>query len=229
MPTPEHTDNGQVAVLLDVDGTLVDSTYHHAVAWHRAFSRHVTAPPMWRLHRAIGMGGDKLVAHVAGEEVEDRLGDRLRSDWREEYLALRGEVPELPGAADLVADLAGRGFRVSVASSGDPQFARDAVDFLGVGEHLEDLVTSADVDASKPEPDLVGEALERLGTPAHAVLVGDTVYDVEAARRAGITCVALLSGGFGREELRSAGAVEVVEHPADLRDFDWHAVARATA
>jgi HAD superfamily hydrolase (TIGR01549 family) len=204
------------AVLLDIDGTLIDSTYHHAVAWHRAFARVTDVPPLWRLHRAIGMGGDRLPTEVAGQEVEERYGDRLRALWREEYLDLRAEVRPLPGAADLVHGLAADGVVVALASSGDPQFAREAVELLGIADAVAVLVTSADVDHSKPEPDLVEETLRRLGPVDRAVFVGDTVYDVEAARRAGLDCVALRSGGFGHAELVEAGAVRVVDVPADL-------------
>jgi HAD superfamily hydrolase (TIGR01549 family) len=209
------------AVLLDIDGTLVDSTYHHAMAWHRAFTRHGTPPPMWQVHRAIGMGGDKLVAHVAGQEVEDRLGDELREGWQEEYRALRAGVRPLPGAAELVREVAGAGARVALASSGEPEFAREAVDLLGIGEHVEVLVSSEDVDASKPEPDLLEVTLARLDGVERAVFVGDTVYDVEASRRVGLGCLALLSGGFGRAELESAGAVVVAESPARLGSGVW--------
>lgn len=209
------------AVLLDLDGTLVDSTYHHAVAWHRAFASVGPPPPLWRIHRTVGMGGDRLVAHVAGDEVEERHGDDLRDAWREEYLALRKEVRPLPGAADLVRRLAGDGVLVALASSGDPQFAQESVDLLGIGDDLAALLTSEDVDASKPEPDLIEETLRRLGPVDGAVLVGDTVHDVESAGRTGIGCVALLSGGYGRAELTEAGAVRVVDVPADLLDADW--------
>jgi HAD superfamily hydrolase (TIGR01549 family) len=208
------------AVLFDIDGTLVDSTYHHAVAWHRAFTRLGDAPPMWRLHRAIGMGGDKLVAHVAGDETEAQHGDKLRDFWREEYLELRAEVRPLPGAADLVQRLSA-GHRVALASSGDPEFAREAIDLLGIGDRIEALTTSEDVDASKPEPDLVAATLDRLGEVRRAVFVGDTPYDVEAARRAGMGCIAVLTGGFSRAELTEAGASLVVESLAELVDVDW--------
>ncbi|MQW75326.1 HAD-IA family hydrolase [Nocardioides sp. dk4132] len=211
------------AVLLDIDGTLVDSTYHHALAWHRAFARHETAPPLWRIHRTIGMGGDKLVAHVAGEEVEKRSGDTLREAWKQEYAALRDEVRPLPGAAELVRGLRERGHRVALASSGDPQFSREAVELVGIGADIEVLTSSEDVEASKPEPDLIGETLARLGGVERAVFVGDTPYDVEAAARAGLPCLGVLTGGFGREELLAAGAVVVAEGPGDLLDLDWHA------
>ncbi len=131
------------AVLLDIDGTLVDSTYHHAVAWHRAFSRiSDEVPPLWRLHRAIGMGGDRLVSAVAGDEAEEKHGDDLRDAWRSEYADLRAEVRPLPGAADLVRRLVGDGFAVALASSGDPQFSREAVDLLGIGSDVAALLTS---------------------------------------------------------------------------------------
>jgi len=209
------------AVLFDIDGTLVDSTYHHALAWHRAFARLGDAPPLWRLHRAIGMGGDKLVAHVAGDETESQHGDELRDYWREEYLEIRTEVQPLPGATDLLRRLSTAGYRVALASSGDPEFAREAIDLLGVGDRIEALTTSEDVDASKPEPDLVQATLDRIGEVDRSVFVGDTPYDVEAAARAGMGCIAVLTGGFSRAELADAGATLVVESLAELVDADW--------
>lgn len=211
------------AVLLDIDGTLVDSTYHHAVAWHRAFARLTTPPPVWLVHRAIGMGGDKLVAHVADDETEERLGDRLRDAWREEYAALRQEVRPLPGASDLVLALREQGFRVALASSGDPEFSQEAVDLLGIADDIDLLTTAEDVDDSKPEPDLLGETLRRLGDVERAVLVGDTVYDVESAARAGLRCVAVLTGGVSSQELAEAGAATVVRGAEDLVAADWAA------
>ena len=127
------------------------------------------------------MGGDKLVAHVAGDRTESQHGDNLRDFWRQEYLEIRTEVRPLPGAADLVRRLSRRGYRVALASSGDPEFAREAIDLLGVGDRIEALTTSEDVDASKPEPDLVQATLDRIGEVDRSVFVGDTPYDVEAA------------------------------------------------
>ncbi|WP_028645118.1 HAD family hydrolase [Nocardioides sp. URHA0020] len=209
------------AVLFDIDGTLVDSTYHHALAWHRAFAVLGDPPPMWRLHRAIGMGGDKLVGEVAGDDTEDEHGDELRDRWREEYLKIRAEVVALPGAADLVRKLSQDGFRVALASSGDPQFAREAVDLLGIADLVETLTSSEDVEASKPEPDLVGVTLDRLGDVERAVFVGDTPYDVAAANRAGLGCLSVLTGGFSRSELSQAGAVVVAESLSELLADDW--------
>ena len=209
------------AVVFDIDGTLVDSTYHHAVAWHRAFARITDVPPLWRIHRTIGMGGDRLVAEVADDETEERYGDDLRNAWREEYLPLRAEVRPLAGASELVHQLARNGFVVALASSGDPQFADEAVDLLGIRDNLAAVVTSDDVDDSKPAPDLIGETLSRLSDVDSAMFVGDTVYDVEAAERAGVPCIALLSGGFGRAELTEAGASCVAGLPRDLITLDW--------
>jgi HAD superfamily hydrolase (TIGR01549 family) len=209
------------AVLFDIDGTLIDSTYHHAVAWHRAFARHDVPVPLWRIHRAIGMGGDRLVAYVTDEETEERLGDRLRDAWREEYVELRTEVRPLPGARDLIARLREEGYRIGLASSGDPEFSREAVDLLGVRDDIELLTTSEDVDASKPEPDLIAETLARLDGVEQAVLVGDTVYDVESASRAGLACIALRSGGVSQAELLEAGAPMVADLPEDLMDVHW--------
>jgi phosphoglycolate phosphatase-like HAD superfamily hydrolase len=134
--------------LLDIDGTLVDSTYHHAIAWHRAFAAHDVDVPLWRVHRSIGMGGDKLVAEVAGDRVEAEQGDALRERWQEEYAALLDDVAPLPGASDLVADLHGRGFRVVLASSGAARFSEHAVDLLGVGDHVAAVTSSDDAEES---------------------------------------------------------------------------------
>jgi HAD superfamily hydrolase (TIGR01549 family) len=208
------------AILFDIDGTLVDSTYHHALAWHRAFHRYELEIPLWRVHRTIGMGGDKLVSEVAGEDVEKEHGDDLRDAWSEEYAKVEAEVAPLPGASELIRGLAGRGYLVALASSGQKKFSEDALELLGVGDEVHTLVTSEDVNASKPEPDLIGVTLDKV-QPTRAVFVGDTPYDVEAADRAGLRCIAVLTGGFSRGELEEAGAALVVESLTDLRDLDW--------
>ena len=214
------TPTKDAAILFDIDGTLVDSTYHHALAWKRAFDRHDLPIPLWRIHRTIGMGGDKLVAEVAGDEVEQRLGDALRDDWREEYVEIKPEVVALPGATDLVRKLVRDGYRVALASSGDPEFADEALGDLDIRDEVAVLKTSDDVDGSKPEPDLIEVTLDALGT-RRAVLVGDTPYDVESAERAGLSCIALRSGGYSDAELVEAGAVLVVDAPEDLLNLDW--------
>ena len=146
--------------------------------------------------------------HAAGQDVEERHGDDLRDAWREEYAKIRAEVRPLQGAADLVRALSDDGIRIALASSGDPEFAREAVDLLGIGDLVEVLTTAEDVDGSKPEPDLIAVTLDRLGGVERAVFVGDTPYDVQAADRAGMGCIALLTGGFGSAELTGGRGVE---------------------
>jgi HAD superfamily hydrolase (TIGR01549 family) len=208
-------------ILFDVDGTLVDSTYHHAVAWHRAFTRQGMQVPMWRVHRTIGMGGDKFVGVVAGDEVEEERGDALREAWKQEYAELMAEVEPLPGASDLVRELDGAGYVVALASSGEKPFADAAVEDLGVGAQVAAVTTTSDAENSKPDPDILVATLDKLDGVQRAILVGDTPYDVEAAARIGLGCVGLLTGGFSRAELEEAGAVVVVEDLTELRDWDW--------
>jgi HAD superfamily hydrolase (TIGR01549 family) len=212
-------------VLLDIDGTLVDSTYHHAIAWQRAFARQRVDLPMWRIHRAIGMGGDKLVAEVAGDEVEADHGDALRQWWQEEYAALLDEVTALPGARDLVVDLHQRGHVVVLASSGEEAFSHEAVRLLDIADEVSAVTSSADAENSKPEADILAVALDEVAGE-RAVVVGDTPYDVEAAARLGLACVAVLTGGYSRTELEEAGAALVVEAPADLVGHDWADLVR---
>ncbi len=215
------------AILFDIDGTLVDSTYHHALAWQRAFARHEVVLPLWRIHRTVGMGGDKLVAEVAGDDVEERIGDSLRDAWREEYVAIKAEVDPLPGAAELVRTLVAAGYTVALASSGDPEFADEALDDLDIRDQVALLTTSEDAEESKPEPDLIGVTLDRLDGVRRAVMIGDTPYDVESAERAGLGCIGLRSGGYSEAELVDAGAVLVVDAPEDLMGIEWEKYLRA--
>jgi HAD superfamily hydrolase (TIGR01549 family) len=215
-------DGGSVdTVLLDVDGTLIDSGYLHALAWQRAFAAHGLTPPWWRVHRAIGMGGDLLVREVCGSEVEDALGDRLRDEWAERYREVLPEVRAIPGASDLVRALTRSGYRVAIASSGAREFTDAALERLGLASTDVDVVTSADdADNSKPAPDLLTVALRRAGGSS-AVLVGDSVWDVAAATAAGMSCVAVRTGGTAAAELLDAGAVRVVDDVAVLLDTRW--------
>lgn len=203
-------------VVLDVDGTLVDSVYVHVSAWMRAF-RGVGVPVEgWRIHRAIGMGGDRLVAAVAGQRVEDAVGDQTRQLHDQEYDDLVSGVLPLPGADTLLETLKQRGFTVVLASSGTKVQTEQALELLEHSDLADAWVCSADVDSSKPAPDLVGAALERVGGATAAVMVGDAVWDVEAARRAGVHAIGLRCGGFGEAELRDAGAISVFDSPRDL-------------
>jgi HAD superfamily hydrolase (TIGR01549 family) len=204
------------AAILDVDGTLVDTNYQHALCWFRAFREHGIVLPIWRLHRHVGMGGDKFVAALAGDEVEERLGDELREAWERCFDELIDEVEPLEGSRELVADLKERGHSVVLASSAISKHLDRFLDLLDVRGLADAWTTKDDVEASKPAPDLVEAALEQAGT-REAVMVGDTPWDVEAARRAGIETVAVITGGFSEQELREAGAVAVFESVEELR------------
>jgi len=200
---------------VDIDGTLVDTNYHHALAWYRAFRRHGIVLPLWVLHRHMGMGGDQLVEAVAGADAERRLGDDVRGAETELFGELIGEVEPLPGARDLLLALADGGRTVVLASSAKAQEVDHYLDLLDARDLVEGWTTSADVEATKPEPDLIVAAHEKAGGGA-AVVIGDSTWDVRAAARAGLAAVGVLTGGVGAQELREAGAAAVY---GDLRDL----------
>ena len=206
-----------LAAILDVDGTLVDTNYHHAIAWYRAFRQHDKIVPVWRIHRHIGMGGDQLVEALAGGDWDEEHGDDVRTAEKALYLALIEEVEPFDGARGLIEDLKGSGHSVVLASSAKEDEVDHYLDLLDARELADDWTTSADVDATKPEPDLVKAAIEKAGGGG-AVMVGDTVWDVEAAKRTGVETVAVLTGGFSEAELRDAGAGWVFESIAALRE-----------
>jgi HAD superfamily hydrolase (TIGR01549 family) len=203
--------------ILDVDGTLVDTNYHHAIAWFRAFLRHDVVVPVWRVHRHIGMGGDQLVAAVAGDEVEERHGDDIRDSESDLYRELIGEVRTMEGSRELIEDLRERGNTVVLASSAKDWEVEHYIELLDAREIVDAWTTSADVEQTKPEPDLIKAALEKADTDGDALLIGDTVWDVEAAARAGVETLAVLTGGFSEQELRDAGARDVYESVEELR------------
>jgi HAD superfamily hydrolase (TIGR01509 family) len=204
------------AAILDIDGTLVDSNYQHAIAWYRALRQHGHVLPIWRIHRHIGMGGDQLVGSLCGDQVEEEQGDDIRDAEKALYMALIDEVEPLPGARALVEDLKRLGRRIVLASSAKPDEVEHYLDLLDARELADAWTTSGDVENTKPEPDLVHAALEHAGTDS-AVMVGDSTWDCEAAARAGVQTVAVLTGGFSDEELRDAGAVAVFHSIEELR------------
>ncbi|HEV2812850.1 MAG TPA: HAD family hydrolase [Solirubrobacteraceae bacterium] len=204
------------AAILDVDGTLVDTNYQHALAWFRAFRQHGFVVPIWTIHRAIGMGGDQLVPHLIGEEKAEEVGDDLRAAEKPLFRAMIDECEPLEGARDLISDLRGRDKTVILASSANEQDIGHYLDLLDAHELADDWTTSDDVERTKPEPDLVKAAIEKAGTD-DAVMVGDTTWDIEAARRAGIATIAVMTGGFSADELREAGAAQVFESIEELR------------
>jgi HAD superfamily hydrolase (TIGR01549 family) len=205
------------AAILDVDGTLVDSNYFHAVAWYRAMREHGHTLPMWRVHRAIGMGGDQMIGALLGDDVEEREGDDIRATEKERYFELIEEVQPLDGARGLIEDLKRSGRRVVLASSAKPDEVDHYLDLLDARELADAWTTSGDVENTKPEPDLVNSALEKIGG-GPAVMVGDSVYDCEAATNAGVDTIAVLTGGFSDSELIKAGAVVVFASIVQLRE-----------
>jgi HAD superfamily hydrolase (TIGR01509 family) len=203
--------------ILDIDGTLVDTNYQHAIAWYRAFRRFEVVLPIWRIHRHIGMGGDQLVPAMAGERFERDHGEQVREVEKGLYGELIGEVEAMRGARALIEELGRRGHTVLLASSAKPEEVDSYLDLLDARGLADGWTTSGDVESTKPEPDLVHAALEKAGTGAsEAVMVGDTPYDVEAAKRAGVPTLAVLTGGFSEAELRDAGASEVYESVSQL-------------
>ncbi|HEV7461165.1 MAG TPA: HAD family hydrolase [Solirubrobacteraceae bacterium] len=207
------------AAILDVDGTLVDTNYQHALAWYRAFRRHRIVLPVWRIHRHIGMGGDQLVAALTDADTERERGDDIRAAEKDLYFELIEEVEPFAGARELIADLKDRGHSVVLASSAKAEEIEHYLDLLDARELADAWTTSADVEATKPEPDLVNAALERAGTdPGDAVMVGDTPWDVKAAAKAGVPTIAVRTGGFSIDELEGAGAIAVFESIQELRD-----------
>jgi HAD superfamily hydrolase (TIGR01549 family) len=205
------------AAILDVDGTLVDTNYHHSIAWYRAFRQHDVVLPIWRIHRHIGMGGDQLVESLAGEQLENERGDDIRAAESVLYRELMTEVEPLEDSRELIEDLKKRGHAVVLASSAKAHEVEHYLDLLDARELADGWTTSADVEATKPEPDLVVAAVEKAGG-GDAVMVGDSVWDCEAAKRAGIPTVAVLTGGFSEAELREAGAVAVFHSIDELRE-----------
>jgi HAD superfamily hydrolase (TIGR01549 family) len=215
-------------VVMDIDGTLVDSNYQHILAWHRAFTKAGVGVDLWTIHRAMGMGGDKLVPTVAGDEVEHRQGDDIRETWRTAYDDLLGEVRAFDGATELLEEVERRGLKLVIATSGHPDHTHRSLDILGLSEDSYVFTTSEDAEQTKPAPDLIRVALDKV-SGEHGVVVGDTVWDVQAARGQGLPAISLLSGGFSECALRDAGAVYVSQSPSTLiKELD-QALAAAEA
>lgn len=205
------------AAVLDIDGTLVDTNYQHALAWYRALRQHGHVVPIWKIHRAIGMGGDQIIEHLLSEDVEKAEGDDIRNAEAALYLASIEEVEPLRGARELLEDLTDQGRAVVLASSAKAQEVEHYLDLLDARTLATGWTTAADVAKTKPHPDLVQAALKIAGT-RDAAMIGDSVWDCEAAKRAGIPLVAVMTGGFAEAELKKAGAVAVYESISELRE-----------
>lgn len=204
-------------VVLDLDGTLVDSVYVHTLAWQAAFRDVGLVVPAHRVHRAIGMGGDRLVTAVAGQQVEDAVGDDIRSLHAEHLDRLFHSITPTPGADDLLQTLREAGLQVVLATSGDHDLTDRLLGILEDTSHLTLSVTGSEVDVSKPDGKILEVALGSVDA-TRSVVVGDAVWDVRAAADAGLPCIGLLTGGISEHELLSCGAVAVHDDPGALAE-----------
>lgn len=213
---PQHATHLD-AVVLDLDGTLVDSVYQHVVAWHLAFHEVGLDLGAARIQGAIGMGADRLVEALAGEAAERAVGDQVRRLHAAHFDARFGEVRPLDGAAELVDRLHRHGVRIAVASSGEAEVTERLLELVQVHGLVHEVVSGSDVAESKPAPDLVRAAVDRLGG-GQAVVVDDSVWDVQAGASLGLPCIALSTGGICEQDLRTAGAGWVFSGPRGLLD-----------
>jgi HAD superfamily hydrolase (TIGR01549 family) len=210
----------QTAFLLDLDGTLVDSVYQHVLAWHEALNAEGIELSIWRIHRKIGMSGGlftNMLLRETGLEIEPERVDRLQRIHAGAFARYCERAKPLPGAAELLAYLRSVDIPFAIATSGRMETARFSLNELGVDLDKVPVTTRDQVTHGKPDPDLFISAADRLGISIEtATVVGDSVWDMLAARRARALGIGLLSGGYGREELERAGAYRVYEDPADL-------------
>jgi len=207
------------AFLFDLDGTLVDSVYQHVLAWREALEASGIELAVWRIHRRIGMSGGLFVNALLrgiGRQVSREQVERMQALHMEAFLRQAGQVRPLPGARDLLTQLTQQGVPWAIATSGRRGAAQPALDMLGVAAETV-VVTRDQVRHAKPDPDLFLAAAERLKVDIESsIVVGDSVWDLLAARRARALGVGLLSGGYGEDELQKAGAYRVYADPADL-------------
>lgn len=206
-----------LTAIFDIDGTLVDTNYQHALAWYRAFRQHGVVIPIWQIHRAIGIGSDRVVEMLAGEQVEHELGETLRAAEGPLYQEMIDEVEPMKGAHELLHDLKRAGHAVILASSAEEKEAERYIKLLDATEFVDGYTTSADVKQSKPEPDIVHAAIEKAGGGA-AVMIGDSTWDCKAATRADLPSIGVLTGGFSEQELTEAGATIVFDSVEHLRE-----------
>src|SRR6059058_2161698 len=207
----------RAGILFDVDGTLVDTNYLHAVAWWHAFRAHNHTIPMHRLHETVGQGSDRFVETILGHEDED-----VANSHTDFYGPFLHDLAPFAGAADLLRATKSAGLAVVLATSASAKEAGHLRAALGADDVIDEVTSKDDAEESKPDPDIVQTALDKAGLDADgALFVGDTVWDVEAARRADLDCVAVLSGGISEHDLRDAGAVAIYRNVQHLLDeFD---------
>ena len=213
----EKSGKGPAAALFDVDGTLVDTNYLHSVTWWEAFRQAGHHVPMAEIHRSIGMGSGQMLDKLLPADRDKDADADIRTTHSALYGTYWSRLQPLPGAVGLLRACKRRGLAVVLASSADEAEFNVLRTALDAEDAIDAATYSGDVESSKPAPDLVQVALDKAGVPAdEAVFIGDTVWDVEACRKAGVRCIGVLSGGVSRDELISAGAAEVYRDPADL-------------
>jgi HAD superfamily hydrolase (TIGR01509 family) len=201
-------------VLVDIDGTLVDSTYHHTIAWSRAFRDHGERVPLAAIHRSIGMGSSEMLHSLIGRD-----DDAIAESWRKYFDELLPEIEPCRGAAELLRALHSRGLVVVLATSSPEDLIAEYRRKIDADDAIDDVVSADDVEHAKPDPDVFAVALEKAGlAPERAVVIGDSVWDVEAAERGGLRSVGLECGGVSGFELAAAGASAVFRDPLQLRD-----------
>ncbi len=203
--------------IFDIDGTLVDTNYQHALAWYRAFRHNGVVMPIWQIHRAIGIGSDRVVEMLAGEHIEQELGETLRAAQGLLYQEMIDEVEPMRDAHELLRDLKRAGHAVILASSAEEKEAERYIELLDAREFVDAYTTSADVRESKPEPDIVNAAIAK-GGGGPAVMIGDSTWDCKAATRAKLPSIGVLTGGFSEQELTEAGATIVFDSVEHLRE-----------
>jgi HAD superfamily hydrolase (TIGR01509 family) len=204
-------DDSTIAVLIDVDGTLIDSTYLHAVSWASALRAHKIDVPTSRVHRLIGMRGDRLLVELLGAERASRVGEAVQQEHTRRFLAVRAQVAPLPGARRLLEQLSHRGLPAVLASSAQDEEIEHYLRLLGARHLVAGWTSASDVDRSKPDPEPVRVALARSGRD-RGVVVGDSTWDCRAATAAGLPSIAVLTGGFSAGELTAAGAATVCDN-----------------
>jgi HAD superfamily hydrolase (TIGR01509 family) len=208
------------AVFLDIDGTLMDTNYLHIEAWVQAFEEVGARPPRSRIHHEVGKGSDKLIPKfVEDGQKAERVGE-LHSEY---YAKLQERGHPLPGAKELITSLVERGYEVWLATSAKPEELEHHMKELGAEDNIAGVVSSDEAEESKPAPDIFGLALERADvSPENAVVVGDSIWDIEAAKEAGVRVAAVMTGGaFSRAELEEAGAYAVYEDCHELLNDDF--------
>lgn len=207
------------AVLFDLDGTLVDTVFHHAVAWHRALLDVGQEVPCWRIQGLVGRSGDELVKTLIGDELAEEHGDEAKERHSRYFAEFESTLRATPGVRSLLEKLTDQGWRTVLASSAGEKTLALLRRVLDIDDLLSEVTSSADAEEAKPDPDIVNTALERVGRDEErAIFVGDAVWDMEAGKRAGVPTVAVLSGGVAREALEQAGAAAVYDDPQDILD-----------